>query len=77
VGAADRWFESSRPEHFPSLGGDIGVACGAEDVARGRPTQPHLAFVMRLVEVAKRNRHVAIPDKRPTGSLDDDLVYTA
>src|SRR5262245_44330230 len=38
---------------------------------------PHLAFGLRLVELAKPNRHAAANDARAPASLDDDDLYAA
>ena len=38
---------------------------------------PQLAFGVRLVELAKPNRHVAANDHRAPASLDDDDLHAA
>src|SRR5574342_1177162 len=38
---------------------------------------PQLAFGVRLVELAKPNRHVAANDDRAPASLDDDDLHAA
>jgi hypothetical protein len=38
---------------------------------------PHLAFGVRLVKLAKPNRHVAANDDRALAGLDDDDLHAA
>src|SRR5262247_953924 len=45
------------------------------DQLRVERAYPHLAFAVRLVELAKPNRHVAADDDRAPASLDDDDLH--
>ena len=47
------------------------------DQLRVERAHPQLAFGVRLVELAKPNRHVAANDDRAPASLDDDDLHAA
>jgi len=47
------------------------------DQLRVERVHPHLVFGVRLVELAKPNRHVAANDDRASANLDDDDLHAA
>jgi len=57
--------------------GRHGSCSCASQTSSGSSAHPHLAFGVRLVELAKPNRHVAANDDRTRASLDDDDLHAA